>query len=429
MAKKSLSNSLKSQMLKITLIPLIIMTLIIAGVSVSGLYTLTSDKAREELIRDADLAMYIFDTVYSGEYWAEDADGDGELEMYKGDQRINGDSTIIDDLAQQLEIDITIFYKDVRLLTTLKDSQGNRAIGTNASVVVKNDVLESGESKFYTNVLVYETKSYAFYKPIRDENGVITGMIAVSRSQESVKNEMLWYTAPILIVCLATAFLMGFIMIYFHRKLADRISKMNKYVNTLANGDFDIEMPRDLTKEDDEIKRLANDGKRMARAIQTLVDYDALTELNNRRFADKKLEEIRVRTVDQGTKYCICISDIDFFKKVNDTYGHEMGDYVLKRVAEKLKFGMKGKGIAARWGGEEFLLIFENRELDIARRELEIIMTEVRTIWVPDSDRQITMSFGLTALVPGETVDEALQRADGNLYEAKEGGRNQIVCK
>ncbi len=204
---------------------------------------------------------------------------------------------------------------------------------------------------------------------------------------------------------------------------------MNKYLNSLANGEFDISMPRELMQEDDEIKLLANDGKRMARAIQTLVDYDALTELNNRRYADKKLEDIRINAVDLGTKYCVCISDIDFFKKVNDTFGHEMGDYVLKRVAEKLKAGMVGKGLAARWGGEEFLLIFENRELDIARRELEIIMTEVRTIWVPDSDRQITMSFGLTAMIPGENIDELLKRADANLYEAKENGRNQIICK
>ncbi|WP_167511321.1 diguanylate cyclase domain-containing protein [Pseudobutyrivibrio xylanivorans] len=405
------------------------MTVIIVSVSVSGLYTLTSDKVREELTRDADMAMYVFDTVYTGEYWAEDADSDGELEMYKGAQRINGEDTIIDDLAKQLEIDISIFYKDVRLLTTLKDSDGNRAIGTSSSVVVKNDVLKTGESKFYSNVLVYDTKSYAFYKPIRDENGEISGMIAVSRSQESVKQEMLWYTMPIFIVCLATAFLIGYIMVYFHRKLAERIEKMDNYMNTLSNGEFDIEMPRELGLYDDEIKRLSNSGKKMARSIKTLVEFDALTELNNRRFADKKLEEIRIRSVEQGLRYCVCISDIDFFKKVNDTYGHEMGDEVLRRVAAKLKLGMVGKGIAARWGGEEFLLIFENRELDIARRELSIIMDDVRTIWIPDTDRQITMSFGLTALEPGESIDEVLQRADSNLYEAKENGRNQIICK
>ena len=429
MANKKLSNSLTSQMLRMTLIPLTLMAIIIIFVSVSGLYQLVATKTQEELIRDAQLAQYMLNEIYVGEYWAEDADGDGEVEMYKGEQRINGEYTMVDDLAKMLEIDISVFYNDVRLITTLKDAEGNRATGTSASVIVKKEVLEEKASKFYSNVLVYDKKSYAYYMPIINEAGDADGMIAVSRSQESVKQELLQYIFPICITCILTAFLMGYIMVYFNRKLAGRIKKMDKYMNSLADGSFDVEMPRELMLEDDEIKHLANDGKKMAKAIQTLVEFDALTELNNRRFADKKLEDIRVRTVELGIKYCVCIADIDFFKKVNDTFGHEMGDEVLRRVAAKLKAGMVGKGIAARWGGEEFLIIFENRELDIARRELEIIMEDVRTIWVPDSDRQITMSFGLTALEPGESIDDALKRADDNLYIAKESGRNQIVCK
>lgn len=429
MAKKKFSNSLNSQMLRMTLIPLTLMAIIIISVSVSGLYQLVANKTKEELIRDAQLAQYVLNEVYVGEYWAEDADGDGIAEMYKGEQRINGEYTMVDDLAKMLEIDISVFYDDIRLITTLKDSDGNRATGTSASVIVKKEVLQEGESKFYSNVLVYDKKSYAYYMPLLAETGEINGMIAVSRSQESVKQELFQYIFPIGVTCGLTAFLMGYIMIYFNRKLAGRIRKMDKYMNVLADGNFDVDIPRELMAEDDEIKHLATDGKRMAKAIQTLVDFDALTELNNRRYADKKLEDIRIKSVEQGIQYCVCISDIDFFKKVNDTFGHEMGDYVLKKVAEKLKAGMVGKGTAARWGGEEFMLIFENRELDIARRELEIIMDEVRTIWVPDSDRQITMSFGLTALLPGESVDDALKRADDNLYQAKEGGRNQIICK
>ncbi|SHI93864.1 diguanylate cyclase domain-containing protein [Pseudobutyrivibrio xylanivorans] len=429
MAKKKFSNSLNSQMLRVTLIPLTLMAIIIVSVSVSGLYQLVANKTKEELIRDAQLAQYVLNSVYVGEYWAEDADGDGEPEMYKGEQRINGDDMMVDDLANMLEIEISVFYNDVRLITTLKDSNGNRATGTSASVIVKKEVLEDGASKFYSNVMVYDKKSYAYYMPLVSEAGKTEGMIAVSRSQESVKQELLQYIFPICVTCGLTAFLMGYIMVYFNRKLAGRIRKMDKYMNTLADGNFDVDMPRELMLEDDEIKHLANDGKRMAKAIQMLVDFDALTELNNRRYADKKLEEIRIKSVERGMKYCLCISDIDFFKKVNDTFGHEMGDYVLKKVAEKLKAGMIGKGMAARWGGEEFMLIFENRELDIARRELEIIMDEVRTIWVPDSDRQITMSFGLTALEPGEDIDDALKRADDNLYQAKESGRNQIICK
>ncbi len=429
MTDKKLKNSLEKQMLKITLIPLIVMTIIIVSVSVSGLYKVTLDKTQEEFVRDTNLALYIYDEVYKGDYWAEDADGDGEYEMYKGEQRINGEYTMIDDLASKLDIDITIFYKDARLLTTLKDSNGNRATGTNASPVVKNEVLEAGQSAFYPNVLVYNQKSYAYYAPLVNEDGSIYGMIAVCRSQQSVKEEMFLYITPIILTCILTALVIGFIMVYFHRKLAARMSRMNKYINTLANGDFDVEMPRELTKEDDEIKLLANDGRRMAASIKSLVEFDALTKLNNRRSADKKLQEIRVKAVELGIQYCVCISDIDFFKKVNDTYGHEMGDYVLKHVAHKLKVGMNGKGFSARWGGEEFLLIFENRNLDISTRELSMIRDEVRTIFIPNSDRQITMSFGITAMIPGEKIDEVLQRADANLYEAKENGRDRIVNK
>ncbi len=429
MAYVRLKNSLKSQMMRMTLIPLIFMTIIIVAVSASVINKTIIDSTHKEFIRDAKLAVRFFDEEYAGDFWAEDADGDGEVEMYKGKQRLNGEYTVIDDVAKMLDIDISIFYDDKRLLTTLKGSDGQRAIGTSAAVVVRKNVLEEGKSEFYTNVLVYDNKSFAYYEPLKRDDGTIYGMIAVGRAQAEIFDEITRYMWPIILACLIIALLIGFIMVGYNRRLGNRIIRMDKYMNTLSSGEFDAEIPRELMAEDDEIKRLAVDGKSMAKAIKTLVEYDALTQLNNRRYGDKKLQEIRMKSVEMGVKYCICIADIDFFKKVNDTYGHEMGDEVLRAVADKLKAGMVGKGIAARWGGEEFLLIFENRELDIARRELSIIMDDIRTIYVPDTDRQITMSFGLTAMIPGESTDESLKRADENLYEAKETGRNQIICK
>ncbi len=416
-------------MMRMTLIPLIFMTIIIVAVSASVINKTIIDSTHKEFIRDAKLAVRFFDEEYAGDFWAEDADGDGEVEMYKGKQRLNGEYTVIDDVAKMLDIDISIFYDDKRLLTTLKGSDGQRAIGTSAAVVVRKNVLEEGKSEFYTNVLVYDNKSFAYYEPLKRDDGTIYGMISVGRAQAEIFDEITRYMWPIILACLIIALLIGFIMVGYNRRLGNRIIRMDKYMNTLSSGEFDAEIPRELMAEDDEIKRLAVDGKSMAKAIKTLVEYDALTQLNNRRYGDKKLQEIRMKSVEMGVKYCICIADIDFFKKVNDTYGHEMGDEVLRAVADKLKVGMVGKGIAARWGGEEFLLIFENRELDIARRELSIIMDDIRTIYVPDTDRQITMSFGLTAMIPGESTDESLKRADENLYEAKETGRNQIICK
>ncbi|MBE5911770.1 diguanylate cyclase domain-containing protein [Pseudobutyrivibrio sp.] len=429
MADKKLKNSLKNQMLKMTLIPLILMTIAIVAVSGHVVRKTITDQIEKELIRDAEVVGFIFDEFYEGEYRVEESEDANELKIYKGDQLINSNDSLMNLFSEKLDVDVSIFYKDVRIISTLADDDGNSAIGTQASSIVKKEVIDSGQSAFYDNVMVYDQRSYAYYTPLKNDKDEVIGMIAVCRASGDVINEVIRYELPVVGICVVVALFFGIIMIRYNRHLANRIFKMDKYMNSLANGDFDKEMPRELMQLDDELRHLANDGKRMARSIKTLVEYDALTELNNRRSADKKLEEIRIRSVEQGIKYCICISDIDFFKKVNDTYGHEMGDEVLKMVSAKLKSGMVGKGFVARWGGEEFLIIFENRELDIARRELEIIMDDIRTIWVPDSDRQITMSFGLTFMSPEESVDETLKRADDNLYEAKETGRNQIVCK
>ena len=427
MAKVEMKNSLKKQMLKMTLVPLTLMTIAIVAISASIVQKSIIDQIKSELIHDAELVEFVFDEFYEGEFHIEQGDSEENYEIYKGEQLLNGDDTLMYKLSRIQNIDVSIFYNDVHILTTLVDSNGNTAIGTQAATIVKKDVIENGQSSFYDNVTVHDEKSFAYYKPIIDENQKVIGMIAVCRSGADVKKQVFHYVLPVVGVCILIAVFFGFIMVRFNGKLANRISKMDRYMNKLSNGDFDSEMPRELMIVDDEIKSLASDGKKMARALKNLVEYDALTELNNRRSADKKLAEIRVKAVELGMKYCVCIADIDFFKKVNDTYGHEMGDLVLKMVAEKLKKGMIGKGFAARWGGEEFLLIFENRELDIAHRELSMIMDEVRTIWVPDSDRQITMSFGLTAMAPGESNDETLNRADENLYRAKETGRNQII--
>ena len=429
MAKVEMKNSLKKQMLKMTLVPLTLMTIAIVAISASIVKKSITDQIKSELIHDAELVEFIFDEFYEGEFHIEPGEGEDDYEIYKGEQLLNGDETLMYKLSRIQNIDVSIFYNDVRILTTLVDSVGNTAIGTQAATVVKNDVIEEGQSAFYDNVIVHDEKSFAYYKPITDENNSVIGMIAVCRSGADVKRQVFNYVLPVVGVCVVIAIFFGFIMVSFNGRMANRIFKMDRYMNKLANGDFDSEMPRELMATDDEIKSLATDGKKMARALKNLVEYDALTELNNRRSADKKLEEIRLKAVEMGMKYCVCIGDIDFFKKVNDTYGHEMGDVVLCSVAEKLRKGMAGKGFAARWGGEEFLLIFENRELDIACRELSMILDEVRTIYVPDTDRQITMSFGLTELIPGESTDDSLNRADTNLYEAKESGRNQIICK
>lgn len=426
MAEKGLKNSLKYQMTKMMLGALILLAIIIIASSIGTVYSSLVHQVEQELERDANLAILMYDKVYDGDFtFVEEENGD--ISVYKGDEPITGNVIMLDSLADILNIDISLFFGETRILTTLQDEDGNRAFGTTVASTVKKSVIDEGEAVFYTNVLVYDEKSFAYYMPLKDDNDEVYGMIAVSREGDEVKAMAMERIWPIVLVCVITTFLIGYAMVQYIKRVAARISAIDKFMNTLANGKFDTSMPSNIMDKDDEIKRLAMDGKKMARSIKTLVEYDALTGINNRRFADKKLEDIRIRAVETGVNYCVSIGDIDFFKKVNDSYGHEMGDLVLKMVAETLKKGMVGKGFVARWGGEEFLLVFENIEIKIAERELYMILEEIRKIIVPDTDRQITMSFGLTKMNPMDSIDDTLKHADDKLYEAKENGRNRIV--
>ena len=136
MENKEFKNSLKSQMLKITLIPLTLMTAAIVAVSTSIVQKSITDHIKEDLIHDAEVVGFIFDEFYEGEFRVEEKE-DGQVDIYKGDQIINGENTLMAKFSKLLRIDVSIFYDDKRLLTTLSDENGNSAMGTKAAAVVK----------------------------------------------------------------------------------------------------------------------------------------------------------------------------------------------------------------------------------------------------------------------------------------------------
>lgn len=427
--ENKLKNSLKNQMLKISLIPLLFLTLIIGGVSVSSLYKSQVNQVRAEMENDANLIVLLYDEVYDGEFSFSNDENGEDIIIYKGAQKITGDDTMLDALGEKLEIEISLFYHDTRIMTTLKNSNGLKAVGTKAAPLVKREALETGSEVFYNDVTVYDTKCFAYYKPLISTDGTVYGMIGVCRPADAVRSEVIANIWPIAVACIILAIIFSMIMVRYIKKVSARIERIDSFMNSLANGDFDVSMPREIMAQDDEIKRLATDGKIMAKAIKDLVEYDSLTGLTNRRFGEKKLNDIRNRADNTGEKYCVAIADIDYFKKVNDTYGHEIGDEVLKAVTVKLQEGMRGNGFAARWGGEEFLLAFSPMDLESATKVAEGIHESIRSVMIPKTDKNLTMSFGITEAKLHEKIDDTIRRADDYLYEAKGGGRDKIVSK
>ena len=123
------------------------------------------------------------------------------------------------------------------------------------------------------------------------------------------------------------------------------------------------------------------------------------------------------------------ICDIDFFKKVNDTYGHNAGDAVLKHVADLFKCSTRACDGIYRWGGEEFIAIMPNTELEEAAMAAERMRSNVEAsvCKFEDLEIKVTMSFGVSQLSPVKSIEENIKVADEKLYEAKSTGRNRVI--
>ncbi len=162
--------------------------------------------------------------------------------------------------------------------------------------------------------------------------------------------------------------------------------------------------------------------------LKILATVDALTELHNRRHFESVAEQHMARRRRSGISSAIVIGDIDFFKKINDTFGHEAGDLVLLAVSRLLKNGLREVDSLARWGGEEFVLLIHETALADAMAVTERIRRTVEDSSVshPAGEIRCTLSFGVTQLRPDDTLGDAIARADRALYRSKEQGRNRV---
>lgn len=175
-----------------------------------------------------------------------------------------------------------------------------------------------------------------------------------------------------------------------------------------------------------ENKNTENKILKYNKELEKIASTDPLTKLWNR----YKMFEFVESFLEDKTKFCsICLCDIDFFKRINDTYGHEAGDKVLVTLADLFKDEMINRGAVARWGGEEFLVFFEKLNGDDALMRLSEIRQRIKKTVIEYGDEKIsiTMTFGLVEYDKELTLDENIKIADDRLYQGKNSGRDQIV--
>lgn len=184
----------------------------------------------------------------------------------------------------------------------------------------------------------------------------------------------------------------------------------------------------DLKTYSESLELLSQQLLEKTKVLDTLVRTDFLTGLANRLHILEQLKREESR-FNRGTPLCsVIIGDIDNFKQINDTYGHETGDCVLKAVADVFKNNTRKQDVVARWGGEEFLFLLPETSGDAAYKVAEKIRIAVEHTSIPvqPGELNVTMTFGVCEFMTDLSVDGTIRLADNALYKGKTNGRNCV---
>lgn len=208
-------------------------------------------------------------------------------------------------------------------------------------------------------------------------------------------------------------------------ELQDVIGEIVSQTTTMS------ENAKNLNSSLDSASKEISDLRKLLGEVQKEALTDGLTGIANRKSFDAALAKATAMSMETNTPTCLVLSDIDHFKKFNDTHGHPFGDQVLKLVARTLTGGVGRTATAARYGGEEFGIILPNTELDEAvdlANDLRTAVSSKKLVKRSTGENvgKITMSFGVALYTPREDAMTYINRADEALYAAKNAGRNQV---
>jgi two-component system, cell cycle response regulator len=158
---------------------------------------------------------------------------------------------------------------------------------------------------------------------------------------------------------------------------------------------------------------------------------DALTGLHNRRYMETHIGTLMEQAVVRGKPLTVLVLDIDYFKSINDTHGHDAGDEVLREFALRIRKSIRGIDLACRYGGEEFVVVMPETDVGVATMVAERLRRRIASepFAIQQGARavQVTISIGIAGVTDGESAASAIKRADQALYRAKRDGRNRVV--
>ncbi|MBQ1172690.1 MAG: diguanylate cyclase [Lachnospiraceae bacterium] len=421
--KRRKSTGLFLSLSAVMAVPILVLgiVLVIMGTkSVSEGMELEIQKALASTAREA---VAIYSLSYPGEIRMEDE------RFFMGDTDLTKEYTLIDQIKENTGNEISIFYGDTRMLTTITDDTGERIVHTTSKDPNIFSAIQMGNEYYSDRVYINGKYYYGYYVPLKN-NGQICGMIFAGMSNESVRDSVSSIITKILIVFIIA--LLGVVLIasLFAGNIVKTLNQIRTYIGSLAENNFNTKMPVAVLKRTDELGDMGRHAQEVGETLQTLIYKDPLTGLYNRRAGRIELSKYidLAEASNFRKKVVVALGDIDFFKRINDTYGHDCGDLVLTKLSDIFVKHMDKNGIPIRWGGEEFLLVFKT-DYKTAYGLVESMVEEIRKTQFEYEGTMfhVTMTMGITEYKKKESIEEIVKRADDLLYKGKTGGRNQIV--
>lgn len=420
-------SKLRASMLRATLLPVLIFGICIIICSVRQTESSVYQEVESGLENVAQMTMYLYEETYPGDYAYDSA----SKTLYKDGKKVEGASKFLEHYKECSGTDVTIFYKDVRVITTIKDKNGDPIVGTRINSIVKKEVYEGRQAHFYSKSTIENENYFSYYCPLFDENDQCVGMVFAGKPSDYV-DWIVWKSVvPILLLVLLSMIILIFVIWNYADHLNRAFRQLQRFLGNVEEGDFTVELSEMLTKRKDEIGQMAGTAVRMQHSLRDLVQRDSLTGLYNRHYGEIWMKQVKEEARDTGEPFSIAIADIDFFKKFNDCYGHDCGDMVLRKVSELLQTQVGRQGYVSRWGGEEFLIIFKRFTLEESVNFVEEIREKLhRTELRYHNDGfHVTLTIGVAAGDSEKSIESMVKCADCALYEGKRNGRDQVVCE
>ena len=420
-------SKLRASMLRATLLPVLIFGICIIICSVRQTESSVYQEVESGLENVAQMTMYLYEETYPGDYAYDSA----SKTLYKGGKKVEGASKFLEHYKECSGTDVTIFYKDVRVITTIKDKNGDPIVGTRINSIVKKEVYEGRQAHFYSKSTIENENYFSYYCPLFDENDQCVGMVFAGKPSDYV-DWIVWKSVvPILLLVLLSMIILIFVIWNYADHVNRAFRQLQRFLGNVEEGDFTVELSEMLTKRKDEIGQMAGTAVRMQHSLRDLVQRDSLTGLYNRHYGEIWMKQVKEEARDTGEPFSIAIADIDFFKKFNDCYGHDCGDMVLRKVSELLQTQVGRQGYVSRWGGEEFLIIFKRFTLEESVNFAEEIREKLhRTELRYHNDGfHVTLTIGVAAGDSEKSIESMVKCADCALYEGKRNGRDQVVCE